>query len=50
MVEVAAMNEYVIEVPYPGNSDCPGCSYYSEADQCCTAVDAEECAQVNGLD
>lgn len=43
------MDENVIEVPYPGNEDCPGCPYYSFSDKCCTASDAEECAQVNGL-
>ena len=43
------MDNYVIEVPFPGNADCPGCPYFCDATQDCTAVDAEECAQVNGL-
>lgn len=43
------MDEYVIEVPFPGNADCSGCLYFCVATQSCTASDAEECAQVNGL-
>ena len=35
-------------IPYPGDKDCPGC-LYSDAEQCCHAADAKECAQVNGL-
>lgn len=41
---------HVIEVPYPYDEiACPGCPYWSDADQCCHAADEEECAQVNGL-
>ena len=43
------MDEYLKDLPYPGNPDCPGCPYWSDENQCCMAVDAEECAQVNGL-
>ena len=44
------MDEYMEDLPYPGNSyDCPGCPYYSGDSLCCTAVDAEECAHVNGF-
>lgn len=44
------MDEYMEDLPYPGNAyDCPGCPYYSSESLCCTAVDAEECAHVNGL-
>ena len=43
------MDEYLEELPYPGNAYCPGCPYYSDEKQCCTALDREECAQVNGF-